>query len=134
MHGTPLSNTLLGIKYLIHKNGALTDTDLTCIVPSGTDQTVALYENQGFAGLGFMIEEEGADFSFDLNQLPYERQNELFRALTGLEGDLFTLVPTEQELHLNLTAEELGVGYYEYKAPSLPEGERPYAEPFGEGA
>lgn len=123
VHGTPLSNTALGIKYLIHKSGTLTDTDLKCIVPSGNDQTAALYENEGFVGLGFMIEEEGGAFSFDMAQLPYERQNELFRAMTGLEGDLFTVVPTEQGMHLNLTAEELGLGYYEYHAPPLPEGE-----------
>lgn len=122
VHGTPLANTALGVKYLIHKGGYLSDDGLTCISPADNQTTSALYENQSFAGLGFMIEEEGGEFSFDMAQTPYQRQNELFRAMTGLQGDLFTLIPTTQENHLNLTAEDKG-GWYEYKATPLPAGE-----------
>ncbi|MBQ3075319.1 MAG: YfhO family protein, partial [Clostridia bacterium] len=123
VHGTPLANTALGIKYLVHKNGYLSDDGLTCISPADNDTTAALYENQGFSGLGFMIEEAAGDFSFDMSQAAYERQNALFRAMTGLEGDLLTVIPTAQEKHLNLTAEDRGNGYYEYEAKPLPAGE-----------
>ncbi len=123
VHGTPLANTVLGIKYLISKNGALTDDGLTCLVPSGNQNTAALYENQGFAGLGFMIEEEGGAFSFDMSKTPEARQNALFRAMTGLEGDLLTVLPVAEEMHLNLTTEEVGLGYFEYNATPLPAGE-----------
>ncbi len=122
VHGTPLADTALGIKYLIHKSGYLSDDGLTCISPANNQTTSALYENQSFSGLGFMIEEAGGDFSFNMDQAPYQRQNELFRAMTGLEGDLFTLIPTTQQTHLNLTAEDKG-GWYEYQATPLPVGE-----------
>lgn len=122
VHGTPLANTALGVKYLIAKNGFLSDDGLTCISPSDNDTQAALYENTGFAGLGFMVDKDACSFSFDLNQTPYDRQNALFRAMTGLEGDLLSLVPIKVSALSNLTVEDMG-GWFEYNVDPLPAGE-----------
>lgn len=98
VHSTPLVNTLLGIKYLYHKGQALTDRELISLNTPLENSELSLYENPGFAGLGFGAEASAADFAFDPALLPYENQNALFRALTGLEGDL--LIP------LTATAEQ----------------------------
>ncbi len=123
VHGTPLSDTMLGVKYLINKNGYLSDQGLTCISPANNDVITALYECQNFAGLGFMIEEAGGGFDFNEENTPYEKQNALFSAITGLEGDLLTLIPVEEENHMNLTSKNLGGEYYEYSGTAIPEGE-----------
>ncbi|MBP5288903.1 MAG: YfhO family protein [Clostridia bacterium] len=110
VHSTPLVNTLLGIKYLYHKGQPLTDRELVSLntpVPGGK---ISLYENTGFAGLGFGAESSAADFTFDPALAPWENQNALFRALTGLEGDL--LIPLSAQMEetdtLSVTPEEKG--------------------------
>ncbi len=125
VHGTRMADVVLGLKYLIAKNGHLSGEGLTCISPAKNDVTTALYECDYFSGLGFMTDQDGADFEFDMAQTPYERQNELFRAMTGLEGDLFTTIPATQGEHLNLTAEETGEGYFAFTAPALSEDTAP---------
>ncbi len=123
VHGTPLSNTLLGVKYLVSKTGYLSDTDLTCISPSSNEFTSALYECNGFSGLGFMIDAEGAGFQFDLSQKPYERQNALFSAITGLEGELFTPLYALEGEYKGAEVTELGGDQYEYTVPAPVEEE-----------
>ncbi len=116
VHGTPLANMALGVKYLISKTGYLSDTGLKCVLAGSNDQTCALYEESAFSGLGFMIEEGGADFQFDLTKMPYERQNELFCAMTGLEGELFTPIEPIGADHTNLNVTALGDDSYEFSA------------------
>ncbi|MBR2615847.1 MAG: YfhO family protein [Clostridia bacterium] len=108
VHGTPFANTLLGVKYLISKNGYLSDTGLKCLMASSTERRAALYEETAFAGLGFMVPESAADFTFDSSLSPYERQNALFCAMTGLEGELFTPITSLEGIHTGLAVESLG--------------------------
>ncbi len=110
VHGTPLSNTVLGIKYLLHDAGYLSDPELKCLSAASEEQTAALYENTGFAGLGFMTEKGAEAFEFDMSKDAYVRLNELFSALTGLEGDLFyPLLGTLGDLdHLNAALQANG--------------------------
>ncbi len=93
-HTTPLINTLLGVKYIYHRgNNLLTDEALTCLAPPGFSKPLSLYEYNGFVGLGFGMDRGAADFAFSPDREPWEEQNALFRAATGLEGDL--LIPLE---------------------------------------
>lgn len=123
VHGTPLSNTLLGVKYLITKEGYLSDPGLRCISASSNDSTCALYEDTAFSGLGFMIDARGADFQFDSNLRPYQRQNALFSAITGLEGDLFSPIYSTDENHTNLTATRTEEESFDFVGEAIPEGE-----------
>ncbi|MBR5295637.1 MAG: YfhO family protein, partial [Clostridia bacterium] len=123
VHGTPLADTLMGVKYLINKNGTLTDKGLTCISPATNDVVTTLYENLGFAGLGFMMEEAAGKFDFDDTATPYEKQNALFSAITGLEGDLLTPLSPTQANHMNVAVEDLGGFSYEYTGAALGEEE-----------
>ena len=112
VHSTPLADTLLGIKYLYHKGQELTDRELVCLyTPSGGEQ-VGLYENTGFCGLGFGADAAAADFAFDPALRPYENQNALFRALTGLEGDLLIPIAAEAENAEGLEVIQGDPGYW----------------------
>ena len=116
-YSTPLVNTLLGVKYLIYYdqygNGSLNDPELISLNTPVENDRVELYENTGFAGLGFGVEAAAADFAFDSSLPPYENQNALFRALTGLEGDL--LIPLEAEADPrsdSFAVTAVGAGYW----------------------
>ena len=122
VHSTPLTETALGIKYLVHKTGYLSDLGLTRVSPAGNDTTVALYESDAYAGLGFMIPKGAEKFQFDSSYAIYLRQNELFRAFTGLEGDLLTPFAASGENHLNLTTKDLEHGRYEYSSVPAEDG------------
>ncbi len=124
VYGTPLSDVLLGVKYLIEREGFLSDPELTCLAASDHERTAALYENNNFLGLGFMVEEAAGEFSFDMSQSPTERQNALFRAITGLEGDLFTQIQPVESRHEAVSVTSPGNGDYTYVAEEREEQER----------
>lgn len=112
VHTTPLTNTLLGIKYLISRDGYLSDRDTTILSEATNKTTASLYRYEGYVGLGFMTRPETASYRFDLSQMPHERQNELFRLMTGLEGDLLTRVEGEISKTSGLSAADEGEGRY----------------------
>lgn len=115
VHGTPLADTMLGIKYLVNKNGVLTDTGLIPLAGGTNETTAALYECENFAGLGFLLESDAAAFEFDLSMPVYERQNELFSAITGLEGDLFFPIAARNAELTGLEAENPYASSFEVK-------------------
>lgn len=114
VHGTPLINTLLGIKYLISKMGTLTDHGLTLVQSFPNQSPVALYENDDFLGLGFMASENAGEFEFDESMAPYEKQNAIFTALTGLEGDLFKPVEPSAGDQLGIQVGRRENGLFEF--------------------
>jgi uncharacterized membrane protein YfhO len=122
-HGTPLSNLLLGVKYLIDKEGYISDRDFVRLTETSNDFTAALYESRDFAGLGFLVEKNASEFSFDRSQNPFERQNALFRAITGLEGDLFSLILPGEGEHTGLEVVQNESGVYEFTLLPLEEEE-----------
>ncbi len=125
VHGTPLADTMMGVKYLVSKNGTLTDQGLTCISPATNDVITTLYENRYFAGLGFMIEEKGGKFDFDDGMTPYEKQNALFSAITGLEGDLLVPLEPTEATHMNLEVKNGEDGYFEFTGKEVSGDETP---------
>ena len=94
---SPFSNTMLGLKYLIDRNGNQLNTDYNlCVASSGK---VKLLENTAYIAPGFMTRSEFADFtatyvSNNMND-PFEDQNEMFRLATGLEKDLYRFLKAE---------------------------------------
>lgn len=113
VHTSPLVNTLLGIKYLIAKNGFLSDSDTKRISQAQNDFTAALYEYEGYIAPGFMMNGAAKDFVMPEGVAPFEKQNALFRAVTGLEGNLFSPMLPDGESHANLVASlENGITSY----------------------
>ncbi len=122
VHGTPLMNTLLGIKYLISKNGTLTDQGLKLVQSFPNGSNVTLYENTEFLGLGFMADEGAGEFAFDDTMMPYEKQNAMFSALTGLEGDLFQRIDPSAGDQLGIQADRKENGLFEFVSDTVEEG------------
>ena len=89
---TPVVNSLLGIKYLIKKDGELNSEDwvLEKIQTSGNTN---LYENRYPLSLGFMVSENILRMEDNGGANPFEYQNDLIRRATGVEDKLFVPQP-----------------------------------------
>ncbi len=87
--GTPFANMMLGIKYLIDRDGQHRNRSYNTLLASAGE--VKLLENNAYIGLGFMTNEALAEFARKGNVTdPIGEQSELFRLATGLEGELYT--------------------------------------------
>ncbi len=84
----PFTNLLLGLKYLIDRNGR--NVNPRYFREVARQGEVCLLENRAYLPLGFLVGDNTLDY--DPNQpvsLPFDRLNHLFREMTGLEGELF---------------------------------------------
>ena len=115
VHGTPFADLLLSIRYLIQKNGDMNESSFTTVASAEEDPYVTLNRNEAFCGMGFMIREDAADFSFDDDLTPFERQNALFSAMTGLKGDLFKPLESIGSAAINLELEKMEGDHYHYR-------------------
>lgn len=110
---SPLTNAFLGIEYVIFKNDmknlnpyldrVATETTTEKTEDGGTYETYQhIYKNSQSLPIGFMTEDTLLDEKGIVGNNAFEKQNDLFRKATGLDGDLYTRVPfidEDEELH-----------------------------------
>ncbi len=88
---SPVSNLFLGIKYMIERNGNAADSSyFNTVFSSGN---VSLLENNAYLPLGFLAQPELAELDFKHND-NFAFQNALFRSATGLQEDVWTMIPS----------------------------------------
>ncbi len=95
----PFTNLLLGVKYIIDREG--TNTDPAYFKEVGSEGKALLLENKAYLPLGFMVDPscleyrpvdaEGGSFG----NHPYDRLNALYREMTGVEAPLFSKLDYE---------------------------------------
>lgn len=90
---SPVANLFLGLKYMIDRDGKDKSSSMFTEVNSFGDTT--LLENNAYLPLGFLAESELADVYFDISTNPFQFQNTLFSAATGLEGEVWHRIPGE---------------------------------------
>ncbi len=83
----PFTNLLLGLKYLIDRNGRNVDPRYFREVQR--EGEVLLLENKAYLSLGFLVGDNTLEYLPQTSGLPYERLNRLFREMTGIEKELF---------------------------------------------
>ncbi len=98
---SPVSDLFLAIKYRLERNGNVIDNQFYPIAFSSDN--VYLLENSAYLPLGFLAEPELADLSFE-HQNDFGFQNRLFRAATGLQEDVWTMIPD-----VSITGEDLTI-------------------------
>lgn len=88
----PFTNLLLGLKYLIDRNGRNVNPAYFQLVEERGD--VLLLENRSYLTLGFMVNDHALEYDATKHAgLPFERLNHLFREMTGFEEVLFEQIP-----------------------------------------
>ena len=90
---SPVANLFLNLKYMIERDGKDKSSAFFTDVHHYGD--VHLLENNAYLPLGFLAEQTLADVVFAASDGKFAFQNELFRAATGLEGDIWYLLQGE---------------------------------------
>jgi len=84
---TPLMNSSLAVRYLVSKAGTkMKDMSLSKVNASGE---CVLYENKYFLPIAYTVNGDVDEDKF-LDYRPFENQNQLFTAMTGINEKLFT--------------------------------------------
>ncbi|MDR1689096.1 MAG: YfhO family protein [Clostridiales bacterium] len=110
---SPLANAMLNIRYLVSKNGNPAD-DGVFWRQAGEADGALLMENKYYLPLGYMVNNE-MEFYVPEGENPFVTQNDLFRRLTGLEGDLFTWFDIIHVNHKGYKVNRRELGQYRYE-------------------
>ena len=112
---SPVANLFLNLKYMIERDGKDKSSAFFTDVHHYGD--VHLLENNAYLPLGFLTEPELARLDFQESNGKFEFQNDLFRAATGLEGDIWYRLQGEKTSIVGngVTIQESnGYGYCDY--------------------
>ena len=89
---SPFSNAMLNIRYLVARgNYRVDDNHFFTQVAESENGNVTLLRNNYYLPLGFMVDSAMADY-VGTTLAPFTSQNDMFRAATGLDGDLFDII------------------------------------------
>lgn len=106
---TPLTNSLLGLKYITSRSGELVGGSKTELYYE-TD-SFKVYENTAFLGAGFMVDEQ--ILKMEYSNSPFYVQNKLFQNLTGsLKSIFFSRQPQSASDRDFASIEKKGSEYY----------------------
>ena len=111
---TPVVNSLLGIKYLIKKDGTL-NSEEWAMENIRTAKKSNLYENRYPLSLGFMVSEKIMLMEDGGGANPFEYQNDLMRRASGVEDKLFTPQPVALADYDGLEITKNGYGNYTFR-------------------
>lgn len=111
---TPVVNSILGIKYLIKKDGEL-NSEEDFLDLADTEGNTNLYRNKYPLSLGFMM--SGNILNMEDGELanPFEYQNALIRRATGVEDKLFTAQPVALAEYDDMDVTKNGYGNYTFR-------------------
>ena len=113
--GSPVSDLFLGVKYMIERDGNQRGSSVFTDVHSYGK--VHLLRNNAYLPLGFLAEEELGDLVYTERSNMFVFQNELFAAATGIEGDVWRLIGSQ---NLDIVGQNVdvytwtGTGYCSY--------------------
>ncbi|MBQ4105940.1 MAG: YfhO family protein [Clostridia bacterium] len=95
---TPVMNLFLNIKYLIGKDGEKA-RDTVYFAETATTDECTLYENTAYVPMGFMASKNLLQCKLhDKSHFPMYSQNDLLRNATGIEKDVFEILPEAKPL------------------------------------
>ncbi|MDO4418897.1 MAG: YfhO family protein [Ruminococcus sp.] len=112
---SPVTNTLLNLKYLISRDGKFYNTDYTTLLNKVGN--TALLENTAYLPMGYVVNEElinwaDEDFSStganSKNDNPFLEQIEFWQLATGIEEPLYTQLKVKDQGHTSSSILEVG--------------------------
>ena len=112
----PVVNDLLGIKYLISKNGMLNSEEAHLEYRYSSGDVYA-YENTKPLAIGFMMDKAILEMPDEDSINPFEYQNKLLRLATGVDYSTFYAQPVEMVSYDNIEVTKNGYGNYSFAIP-----------------
>ena len=120
---SPVANLFLGLKYMLERDGKVEDNSYFDDIGNYGD--VHLLRNNAYLPLGFLAKSQLINVNFDIDQSRFEFQNKLMRIATGIEEDVWYILPGRS---LTITGKgpslssKPGTGYCSYTAENNAEG------------
>ncbi len=111
-NSTPVNNMFINLKYLISRGDQVSNQEYLAEVAKSGD--VYGYRNEAYLPIGFMVREELADYHFE-GDTPFEVQNNLLKAATGIKEDVFQALDIIHVGHRNLYVTRPAYGMYHYR-------------------
>ncbi len=94
---SPVTNTILNLKYVIARDGVAQSDYLNQVNYSGP---VSLFENTEYIPMGFMTNSDLKYLSIDDSVVnPFENQIEFWKLATGIEEPLYNLISVDSAAH-----------------------------------
>lgn len=109
--GTPVANSLLGLKYVMAKLGPLKNSS-AFLEPVCSVDPVNLYENKYNLSLGFMMDSSILDIPDSPGLNPFEYQNDVMKKASGLDTSIFTAQPVKMVSYDNVEVDKSSYGEY----------------------
>ena len=113
---SPVANLFLNLKYMLERKGDVEDNAYFDTVHNFGD--VYLLENKAYLPLGFLAQSDLADWDREEGMYGFDRQEELFRLATGVEGELWQMSPngclqiTSEDADLTAINADSGIVHY----------------------
>ena len=117
---SPVANLFLNLKYMIERDGR--DRSSSCFEEVHHYGSVYLLRNTAYLPLGFMTEPQLAQVNFLKSDGSFQFQNELFRAATGVRGDVWNeIAPEYRDVYGNGTqvTDIRDSGFCQYEEPTV---------------
>lgn len=112
---TPITDSLLGIKYVLDSNNTgvsdMYNYKMSTVTTHSSEKTtqIDIYENPYALPIGFMVDDDILSVDISDEQDPFRNQNNLFCAMLGEQKDYFTRLNFSQEpRYRNVTIENAG--------------------------
>lgn len=111
---TPVVNSMLGLKYLISKDGMIASEE-PALKFSGSSGGVYMYENMYPLSLGYMVNGDilELDNEYSSYTTPFDYQNALLKACTGVEN-CFAPQPVALASYSGMTVSKQSYGSYSF--------------------
>ncbi len=111
---TPVVNSMLGLRYIISKDGTLRSEEAALSVV-GSSQNCCLYKNNYPLSLGYMVNEDILDMNVESGyRSPFDFQNEAVKLCTGIDQPCFSPQPVALVSYDGLNVSKTSFGNYNF--------------------
>lgn len=114
---TPITSMFMGVEYLICRDGYTGNESSLSEVKTSSDGSVTMYRNNYYLPVGYMSDNKIDDVDM-INDSVFVTQNEVFRAATGIDKDVYTLLKPDSFDCLNMEHTEEKGGIFDYSLKS----------------
>ncbi len=111
---TPVVNSMLGLKYIISRNGALSSEKMSLDTVDQADSSVFLYKNKYPLSLGYMMNSSVLDIPDQNSPNAFEYQNKMIMSAAGVSEPVLTPYPIKEISYNNMEADKISYGNYDF--------------------
>lgn len=115
-NSTPVVNSILGLNYIVSKNGMLNNSKMGLEYIDSSGNT-SLYENKYPLSIGFMMNSDILELPDKESTNPFEYQNDFMKLATDTDNNIFTAQPVALASYNNIDVTKTGYGTYNFHVP-----------------